>query len=176
MNLIKRIACLAVATGAMVAGVAVAHDTWVQANTNIVRVGDAVHIDLLLGNHGNEHRDFKLAGKADLESSTLDVIAPDGTKHDLKTGAVDLGFAPKEGYITTRFQPDQAGMYLVTQTSDKVVSYAPKRSIKSAKAFFVASPSLDKVSMNHPGFDRVLGHALELVPETNPVTPMGPGT
>ena len=40
-----------------------AHDTWVQTNTNVVRAGDAAHIDLMLGNHGNDHRDFKIAGK-----------------------------------------------------------------------------------------------------------------
>jgi uncharacterized GH25 family protein len=45
------------------AGFAPAHDTWVQTNTNLVRTGDAVHIDLMLGNHGNDHRDFKLASK-----------------------------------------------------------------------------------------------------------------
>ena len=32
-----------------------AHDTWVQTNTNVIRTGDAVHIDLMLGNHGNDH-------------------------------------------------------------------------------------------------------------------------
>ena len=60
--------------------------------------------------------------------------------------------------------------------SDAVVSYAPTRSIKSGKAFVVASKSMDNVPENNPGFDKPLGHALELVPLTNPVTPMGPGT
>ncbi|MGB7159984.1 MAG: DUF4198 domain-containing protein [Tepidisphaeraceae bacterium] len=155
---------------------AAAHDTWVQTNTNIVRVGDAVHIDLLLGNHGNDHRDFKLAGKPDLANIKLEVIAPDGAKRDLKPTLADLGYAPKEGFWSTRFQPDKPGLYLIAQTSDAVVSYAPTRSIKSGKSFFVASKSLDKVPVENPGFDRVLGHALELVPLTNPVTPMGPGT
>ncbi|MGZ3489481.1 MAG: DUF4198 domain-containing protein, partial [Isosphaeraceae bacterium] len=31
---------------------ALAHDTWVQTNSSIVRTGDVVHIDLMLGNHG----------------------------------------------------------------------------------------------------------------------------
>ena len=56
-----------------------------------------------------------------------------------------------------------------------MVSYAPERSIKSAKTFFVVSSSLDKVSDDTPGFDRPQGHDLELVPVANPVTPMGPG-
>jgi uncharacterized GH25 family protein len=46
---------------------ALAHDTWIQTNTNLVRVGDAVSVDLMLGNHGNDHRDFKIAGKVDPE-------------------------------------------------------------------------------------------------------------
>src|SRR6185436_2774462 len=48
---------------AFLAAPAFAHDTWVQTNTNVVRTGDAVHVDLMLGNHGNDHRDFKLASK-----------------------------------------------------------------------------------------------------------------
>ena len=63
----------------------------------------------------------------------------------------------------------------MAHTLDKVVSYAPVRSVKSAKTFFVVSKSLDNVPRQNPGFDRPLGHALELVPEANPVTPMGPG-
>ena len=158
------------------ASLALAHDTWVQTNTNIVRVGDAVHVDLMLGNHGNDHRDFKLAGKVDPAAITLAVIAPDGKAHDLKPTLADLGYAPKEGYWTTKFVADRPGLYTIAQTSDAVVTYAPTRSIKSGKAYFVASKSLDTVPVNNPGFDKPLGHALELVPLTNPVTPMGPGT
>jgi uncharacterized GH25 family protein len=152
-----------------------AHDTWVEPNTNLIRAGDAVHLDLKLGNHGNDHRDFKLAGKVDLESSTLEVIAPDGTKYDLKDRLVDTGLAPKEGYWTAKFAATKPGMYLVVHSRDQVVSYAPTRSIKSAKTFFVVSKSLDRVEQYNPGYDRVLGHPLEIVPTANPVTPMGPG-
>jgi uncharacterized GH25 family protein len=167
---------LAVAWTLLLAAGACAHDTWVQTNTNIVRTGDAVHIDLMLGNHGNDHRDFKLAGKPDLAASTLVVVGPDGKRLDLKERLVDTGYAPNEGYWAGRFVGTQPGLYLVAHTYDKVVSYAPLRSVKSAKTFFVLSKSLDKVSADNPGFDRPLGHALELVPEANPVTPMGPGT
>jgi len=153
-----------------------AHDTWVQTNTNVVRAGDNVHIDLMLGNHGNDHRDFKLASKVDLQGCTFTVVAPDGKRYDLKDRLVDTGYTPKEGYWTVAFEAAKPGLYLVAQTVDKVVSYAPTRSIKSAKTFFLVSKSLDNVSRDNPGFDKILGHALELVPETNPVTPMGPGT
>lgn len=153
-----------------------AHDTWVQTNTNIVRVGDVVHIDLLLGNHGNGHRDFKVAGKASLETSKIEVVTPAGKATDIKPTFTDQGMGPKEGGWTARYCPIATGLYCVAQTSDAVVSYAPKRSVKSAKAYFVASKSLDNVSVDNPGFDKPLGHPLELVPQTNPVTPMGPGT
>ena len=131
--------------GLAVASAARAHDTWVQTNTNIVRVGDAAHVDLLLGNHGNDHRDFKLAGKPDLEASTLEVVLPSGKRLDVKPGLTDQGYAPSEGFWSTRFVPAEPGLYTVSHTYDKVVSYAPVRSIKSAKTCFVASRSLDNV-------------------------------
>lgn len=155
--------------------VAQGHDTWVETNTNVLRANDQVFVQLMLGNHGNDHRDFKLAGKADADASTLEVIAPSGAKYDLKERWIDNGYAPAEGFWSTRFVPTAPGLYLVAHTFDKVMSYAPVRSIKSAKCCFVVSESLDRVPREHAGFDRVLGHALEIVPTSNPVTPMGPG-
>lgn len=153
-----------------------AHDTWVQTNTNLVREGDVVFVDLMLGNHGNEHRDFKLAGKVDPSKITLDLITPDGTTRDVKPMLRDMGSGAKEGYHTLSVRTEKEGLHTIVQTSDNVVSYAPTRSIKSAKVFFVASRSLDKPAENNPGFDKVFGHPLELVPLSNPVTPMGTGT
>jgi uncharacterized GH25 family protein len=152
-----------------------AHDTWVETNTNVIRQGDAVYVAFKLGNHGNDHRDFKLAGKPKPDTSTLNIISPAGTQFDLRPGLIDEGYTPGEGYFSTRFVVKEPGLYMVSHTSDAVVTYAPKRSIKSAKVFFVCSPSLDRVTEENPGFDRVLGHDLELIPRTNPVTPMGPG-
>ncbi len=169
-------AFLGVALALTAAAAVRAHDTWVQTHTNIIRAGDAVHVDLMLGNHGNDHRDFKLASKPDLAASTLAILAPDGQRFDLKERLADVGYAPNEGYWTGRFVARQPGLYMVAHTYDKVVSYAPVRSVKSAKTFFVVSKSLDKVPTDNPGFDKPLGHAFELVPEANPVTPMGPGT
>ena len=156
---------------------AFAHDTWVETNTNLIRSGDAVAIDLKLGNHGNAHRDFKLASKLDLDGSTLDVIAPGGERYDLIDRLRDVGYAPNEGYWTARFTATKPGLYVVTHTLDKVVNHGrPVRSIKTARTCFVVSPSLDRVSQENPGFDRALGTGLEVVPTANPVTPMGPGT
>lgn len=152
-----------------------AHDTWVQVNTQLVRVADNVHIDLCLGNHGNHHRDFRFASKIDLAGCKLVLHAPAGKTYDLMPDLVDLGYAPKEGFYNARYTTAAPGMYLVEQTVDKIVNHGePSRSIKSAKTFFVASRSLDKVQDDQSGFDKVLGHPLELVPVKNPVLPMGP--
>src|SRR4029079_7955343 len=104
------------------------------------------------------------------------VVATDGKSYDLKPDLVDLGYAPKEGFHTAKFAPAKAGLYVAAQSSDSVVNHGrPVRSVRSAKAYFVASDSLDKVPAKLPGFDKPLGHKLELVPEANPVAPMGPG-
>jgi uncharacterized GH25 family protein len=153
-----------------------AHDTWVETNTPLIRTGDAVHLHLMLGNHGNNHRDFKLASKTTLEGATLVVVGPDGTQYDLRDELRDVGYAPTEGFWTTRFVPRDAGLYLIAHTSDRVVSHGrPVRSRKSGKTCFVAAPLLDRVPRDQTGFDRVCGHPLELVPVVNPVVPMGPG-
>src|SRR5262245_16735398 len=171
----KRVIFFAATTLALV-GSALAHDTWVQTNTNLIRCGDAVHIDLMLGNHGNDHRDFKLASKIDLDGATLKVHDPQNRIYDVCDQLADTGYTPKEGFRTTKFAAAAPGLYLVEHTRDKVVNHGkPVRSIKSAKSFFVVSKSLDRVPMENPSFDRALGHALELVPTANPVTPMGPG-
>jgi uncharacterized GH25 family protein len=170
-----KIPLLAVAALVWLPTAAAAHDTWVQTNTNVIRMGDVIHCDLMLGNHGNEHRDFKLASKVDPAASTLEILAPDGKRYDLKDRLVDTGYTPQEGFWTAKFAPTTPGLYLVAHTFDKVMSYAPERAVKSAKTFFVVSRSLDRVPESNPGFDRALGHSLELIPETNPVTPMGPG-
>jgi uncharacterized GH25 family protein len=155
-----------------------AHDTWVQTNTNLVRTGDVVHIDLMLGNHGNEHRDFKLASKIGLDGvKTIEVRGPDGSLYDLKSDLVDLGLAPKEGFHSARFVPDKPGLYCAVQTMDRVVNHGkPVRAIKTAKAFFGVSDSLDKPVVDFKGFEKPLGQGLELVFLTNPVSPVGPGT
>ncbi len=155
-----------------------AHDTWVQTNSHVIRTGDAVHVDLLLGNHGNDHRDFKIAGKISADSiGKFTVTAPDGKSYDLKPDLVDVGYAPREGFHTAKFATNTSGLYVASQSSDSIVNHGKLvRSVRSAKAYFLATPSLDKVRADWTGFEKPVGHTLELVPESNPVAPMGPGT
>lgn len=167
---------IALAMVAITAVSASAHDTWVETNTGIVRTGDAIYIDLKLGNHGNEHRDFKMASKANPADGTWYVVTPSGKQFDLTSIAVDLGYAPKEGFWNAKYVADTAGLYAVSHTRDQVVNHGhPVRSIKSGKTFFIISDSLAQVPSDLTGFDKPLGHDLELVPTANPVAPLGPG-
>ena len=167
---------LTVLCGLSICATAAAHDTWVETNTNLIRTGDAIYVDLKLGNHGNDHRDFKLASKLRLQGCTLHVTAPEGVSYDLCDELIDTGYAPKEGFWRAKFVAMQPGLHLVSHTLDTIVNHGrPIRAIKSGKTCFVTSDSLDRVPEENPGFDRVLGHPLELVPTANPVTPMGPG-
>ena len=172
----KKILGILIAFGLLSTRVAFAHDTWLQTNTNLIRVGDCIYADLMMGNHGNSGRDFKIAGKANVEHSTLEVLAPDGKAYDLKPNLQDTGHMPMDGFWEAKFSPAQSGLYCVAHTFDAVMNYAPIRAIKSAKTFFLASKKLDTVSEVNPGFDRVLGAPLELIPQSDPVTSMEPGS
>ena len=154
---------------------ALAHDTWVETNTDVYRVGDVAHIDLKLGNHGNDGRDFKLASIAPLDATKINVVAPDGKTFDIKPSLISTAMAPKEGYWEGDFTNNAPGLYCVHQTSDAVMSYAPLRSIKSAKTYFLACKDMDKVPIDAPGYKRVLGDPLELMPQYSPVAPMDLG-
>ncbi|HWA98337.1 MAG TPA: DUF4198 domain-containing protein [Pirellulales bacterium] len=151
----------------------VGHDTWVETNTNLVRTGDVVFIELRLGNHGNDHRDFKLASKVALEKCTWLVRDPEGKEYDLKPQAIDKGYAPNEGYWSARFVPTKPGLYSVVHTADS--GHLTTRGIKSGKTYFLVSDRLDKIAPASDDYTRACGHSLEIVAEANPVAPMGPG-
>ena len=52
-DVMKALRFLFVATVMALAFPANAHDTWVEVNSTEVRLGQVVHVDLKLGNHGN---------------------------------------------------------------------------------------------------------------------------
>ena len=156
---------------------AVAHDTWLQASPRLVQPDDVVHVGLFLGNHGNNHRDFKIASKVgSLEEVQVEVIGPDGRKTDLVPDMADVGYAPKEGFWSGRFVPASEGLHCFGHFRQGVRHGA--MGFKSGKTFFLASESLDKPGKpDASGGDLPgpLGHPLELVLESHPVLGCGPG-
>jgi len=159
-----------------ISSVTSAHDTWVETHTAIVRTGDATYVSLKLGNHGNDHRDFKLASKLDLSGCSLNILMPNTLKFDMLPELRDVGYAPNEGYWTGKFVTGSAGTYVVGHLFDKVVNHGrPLRSIKSGKSFFLASPKLDQLTDESTQWKDPLGHPLEIVPVSHPVLFTGPG-
>ena len=155
---------------------ALGHDIWIEANQSLARVGDQVHLSLMLGNHGNHHRDFRLASKIPVGQQSLRIISPAGTSLDLTSTLLDNGYEPKEGFWSTSFQGDQAGIYQAVSAFDQVMSYAPVRDIKCAKTFFALSKSLDRPEKSDDHFDRPVGAPLELVAVSNPIFGLGSGS
>lgn len=167
---------LAVAFGLTLMGRALAHDIWIEANQSLLRVGEPVSLSLMLGNHGNHHRDFRLASKIQAGQQNLSVVDPSGKSIDLTTSLIDNGYEPKEGFWGATYQGDQAGIYQAISTFDQVMSYSPVRDIKCAKTYFALTPSLDNPKKVETGFQKPVGAPLELVPVSNPVFDLGVGT
>ncbi len=159
-------------TAAIVSGKASAHDTWVEVNSPEVREGNVVHVDLKLGNHGNDHRDFKMNSLITLDHVNLAVKMPCGCTNDIKPTLIPTASEPKQGYWTTRYTTTKPGLHVVSHELD--ILHGKIRAIKSAKTYFVVGP--DPAATKGPLMkcDRAPGHPLELVPLTNPVTESGP--
>jgi hypothetical protein len=174
MNDRIRIRCLALLIAALFPTTTRAHDTWLHASPALVRPDDVVHVDLFLGNHGNDHRDFKIAGKVgSLDGVALDVIGPDGRKTDLVPDMVDVGYAPKEGFWSGRFVPAVAGLHCASHFRQGIRHGS--MGFKGGKTFFLVSESLDKPVKPQGPLPGLLGHPLEFVLETHPVIGCGPG-
>lgn len=163
---------LAVSVFVSLAVSAQAHDTWVEVNSPEVRAGNVVYVDLRLGNHGNDHRDFKLHSLITLDHATLTVRAPCGCVTDLKPDLIGTAYEPKQGYWTARYTTRAPGLYVVSHELDTI--HGTTRAVKSAKTYFVVGA--DPAAVKRPAVkcDQPLGHPLEIVPLTNPVTESGP--
>lgn len=143
-----------------------AHDPWVQVNTLKQEPKQPIYADLMLGNHGNNHRDFLLASKIPLNGSTLSLIGSNGIATDLKPSIIDTGSEEKEGFWSVKIPPQPSGLYCVAHTYDAVVTYAPKRVLKSAKSYFLSVQPDENKTGNL--FSKPLGHPLELVVLNDP--------
>lgn len=139
-----------------------AHDTWVETPSLLARFNDWLYVDLRLGNHGNEHRDFKLASKITLAPCTLTLIAPNGQQQDLKPQLKDLGNAEKEGYWSARVVADQVGLYQVVHTLDTL--HGKIRAIKSSKTLFVSQDHTKPTNVSNAS--HTIGSGLEFVLDT----------
>lgn len=160
-----------------------AHDGWSQTNAPIIAQGEVSYVDLLLGNHSNEHKSYRIAGQWSTDSSKVYVITPAGKKADITSTRFYTGEAATEeepavnnGFIAT-FSSSSPGAYIITVEGDSIFKHGDvaSRTLRSAKTFVAVSdiPTLERVTALK-GFSKAVStDRAELVPEFNPaaVTP-----
>jgi len=158
-----------------------AHDGWIEVPA-IVEKGQPVTIALMLGNHANEHRSYRLAGKWNPKHIKLMVIEPSGKVNDITASLVDLGeddekTGPKgpKGFHIAPFTPTAEGVHIVLAREEQLLQHGdePKfRSVRSARAAFAAlrNPRVAE-GKKTTGFERTfaIDNIMEIVPISNPI-------
>ncbi len=157
---------------------ALAHDGWSQTNAPIVAQGETTYIDLLFGNHSNEHRSYRIDGQWSTNTSKVFVMNPAGVKKDITstrfyTGEPATPTAParNNGFIAS-FSAASPGAYIISVEADSIFKSATSssRTFRSAKSFVAVSdiPLLERVSALR-GFSKAVSpDRAELIPLFNP--------
>ncbi|HEY1374803.1 MAG TPA: DUF4198 domain-containing protein [Candidatus Binatia bacterium] len=162
----------------MLIGAARAHDGWIEATPAIVEKGQPVTIALMQGNHSNEHRSYRLAGKWDAEFTKVTVIAPSGKTTALDM--IDLGEDPEKtgpkgpkGFHVAQFVADEDGVYTVIARQERDLQHGdgPRfRGVRFARSAFaaLALPTLAEAQKIKAGAPQARGgNDLEIVPLDN---------
>jgi uncharacterized GH25 family protein len=165
---------------ALSASSSAAHDGWIEVSA-IVERGQPITISLMLGNHSNEHKSYRLAGKWNPKSTKLMVIEPSGKVNDLTAGIIDLGEDPEKtgpkgpkGFHIAAFTPQTEGVHIVIARQEEVAQHGdgPRfRGVRSARAAFTAlrTPRVADAKKSS-GFGRTMDSEslMEIVPISNP--------
>ncbi|TBL69920.1 DUF4198 domain-containing protein [Paenibacillus thalictri] len=149
IRLKKQMAVFSLAT-ALLLGSALpisAHDGWSQTNSPVLAQGQVAYVDLLLGNHSNEHKSYRITGQWNKDSAKVYVVTPSGQKADISKSLFYSGEAATQtepavnnGFIAS-FSSQSPGAYIISAESDSVSKSgaAPSRSLRSAKSFVAVS-------------------------------------
>jgi uncharacterized GH25 family protein len=159
-----------------------AHDGWVEISPTIVEKNQAATIALIQGNHSNEHKSYRIAGKWDQKYTTLVVVDPKAKQNSLTDRLIDFGedaetIGPKgpKGYYLASFVPKDEGLYQAVARQARTVqqSDGPKLvTVRIAKTAFAAfSVPTVAAAKNLKGFDHIIAgdDAVEFIPVTNPL-------
>lgn len=162
---------------------AFAHDGWSQTNSPIVAPGQVSYVELMLGNHSNEHKSYRIAGQWSLDTSKVYVTTPAGAKSDITSTRFYAGEAATEtepavnNYFVASFKSNSPGAYIISVEGDSIFKHGGvgSRTLRSAKSFVAVSdiPVAERVRALQ-GFSRqVSPDRAELIPQFNPasVTP-----
>jgi uncharacterized GH25 family protein len=163
-------------------GWAPAHDGWVEVTPTIIEKGQVANLALIQGNHSNEHKSYRIAGKWNWKNTTLAVVNPGGKQITLTDRIIDLGedeetIGPKgpKGFYLASYIPNDQGLYQAVARQVRSVQQGdgPKLvTVRIAKTAFAAFkvPAVS-AARNLKGFDRLVAgeDAVELIPVNNPL-------
>jgi uncharacterized GH25 family protein len=159
-----------------------AHDGWLEISPAIVEKNQPVTIALIQGNHSNEHKSYRIAGKWDSKYTTLVIVDPKGKQNVLTDRLIDLGedaetVGPKgpKGFHLASFVPRDDGLHEAVARQVRTVQQGegPKLlTVRLAKTAFAAfKVPVVSAAKNLKGFDRLIGgeDAVEFMPVNNPL-------
>jgi len=166
-----------------------AHDGWVEISPTIVEKNQVATIALMQGNHSNEHKSYRIAGKWDAKYTTLAVVDPKGKTNALTDRLIDFGedaeaIGPKgpKGFFLASFVPKDEGLYqgVARQARTLQQGDGPKIvTLRIAKAAFAAfkAPTVS-AAKTLKGFDRSVADtaAVEFIPVNNPLAVFAGGS
>ena len=157
-----------------------AHDGWIEIHPAVAEQGQPVSVFLFFGNHSNEHKSYRLAGKWDPRYTQLSLVDPSGRVRDVTAQMIDVGeddatgpTGPK-GFHLAAPTASEPGLYLAVARQVRVLQFnGPKfQSVMMAKTVFASLPAPTvAAAAGLTGFDRPVGgsDALEIVPLSNPL-------
>ena len=165
-----------------------AHDGWVEVTPTIIEKGQVANIALVQGNHSNEHKSYRIAGKWDRQIH-LAVVDAKGKQNTLTDRIVDLGedeekVGPKgpKGFYLAAYVPNDEGLYqaVARQARSLQQGDGPKLvTVRIAKTAFGAFkvPTI-AAAKNLKGFDRLIAgeDAVEFIPINNPLAVFSGGS
>ena len=158
-----------------------AHDGWVEISPTIIEKNQAATIALIQGNHSNEHKSYRIAGKWDQKYTTLVVVDSKDKQYSLTDRLIDFGedaeaVGPKgpKGFFLASFVPKDEGLYQAVGRQARTLQQGdgPKIvTVRIAKTAFAAfkAPTVS-AAKTLKGFDRMIAgdDAVEFIPVNNP--------
>ena len=186
----KLVILLAVIAPSLISALpASAHDGWVEITPAIVERNQPAMISLIQGNHSNEHKSYRIAGKWDAKYTVLSVIDPKGKSITLTDRLIDMGEDPEaigpkgpKGFHLASFVPKDDGLYQALARQARTVQQGdgPKViTVRIAKTAFAAfrNPTVS-AAKNLKSFDRLIAgeDAVELISLQNPLAVFSNGS
>jgi uncharacterized GH25 family protein len=159
---------------------AFAHDGWSQTNSPIIAPGEVSYVDLLFGNHSNEHKSYRISGQWSKDTSKVYVTSPSGKKVDITStlfytgeSATETEPAVNNGFVTT-FSSSSLGAHIISVEEDSIFksAAATSRTLRSAKSFVAVSdiPTIARVKALKGFSMQVSTDRAELIPLFNPTS------